>query len=61
MCQLHESLWVNVSMWVFRNAPQWTDAHHACSSSRSLQLFEEVLQLLPFDVAVSCRAAEELN
>lgn len=38
-------------------------AHHACScpSPRGLELLEEVLQLLPFDVAVSCGAPEELN
>lgn len=33
-------------------------SHHAGASPGGLQLFEEVLQLLPFDVTVSCGAAE---
>lgn len=36
-------------------------AHQACTSSRLLQLLEEVLQLLPLDVAVSCGAPTRRN
>lgn len=37
------------------------DAHHAwcCSSPRSLQLLDEILQLLPFNVAIPCRQTAE--